>query len=93
LRQALPHTDAFLRIEKQTLRWQPSHTDVSWTFDVLDFERAVAQAAQAKNSTAVRGALEETVSLYRGDLLPSCYDEWILPERERLRQAFLEALE
>jgi DNA-binding SARP family transcriptional activator len=40
LRQALPHTDAFLRIEKQTLRWQPLHADASWTLDVLDFERA-----------------------------------------------------
>ena len=26
-------------------------------------------------------------------MLPGCYDEWILPERERLRQAFLGALE
>jgi DNA-binding SARP family transcriptional activator len=33
------------------------------------------------------------VALYRGDLLPSCYDDWILPERERLRQAFVEATE
>lgn len=33
------------------------------------------------------------MDLYRGDLLPSCYDEWILPERDRLRQAFFKALE
>jgi DNA-binding SARP family transcriptional activator len=26
-------------------------------------------------------------------LLPSCYDDWIMPERERLRQAFSETLE
>ena len=32
------------------------------------------------------------MKLYRGDLLPSCYDEWILPERDRLRQAVLNAL-
>ena len=29
---------------------------------------------------------------YRADLLPSCYDEWIVPERERLRQQYLVAL-
>jgi DNA-binding SARP family transcriptional activator len=28
-----------------------------------------------------------------GELLPSCYDDWIVPERERLRQAFSETLE
>src|SRR5258708_19816751 len=42
---------------------------------------------------AARHALSEAVDLYRGDLLPSCYDEWILPERDRLRQQFLKALE
>jgi two-component SAPR family response regulator len=33
------------------------------------------------------------VTLYRGDLLPGCYDEWILSERERLHQLYLTALE
>ena len=33
------------------------------------------------------------MALYHGDLLPGCYDEWILPERDRLQQAFLKALE
>jgi DNA-binding SARP family transcriptional activator len=56
-------------------------------------DSAEAQAEQARSPVAARTALEETVTLYRGDLLPGCYDEWILPERERLRQAFLGALE
>jgi predicted ATPase len=30
---------------------------------------------------------------YRGDLLPGCYDDWILAHRERLRQAYSQALE
>jgi tetratricopeptide (TPR) repeat protein len=60
---------------------------------VADFERGLAQAEQAKDQMAVRLALEQAVEAYRGDLLPSCYDEWILPERERLRQLFLGALE
>ena len=38
-------------------------------------------------------ALRNVVDLYDGDLLPGCYDEWIAAPRERLRQAFLEALQ
>jgi len=30
---------------------------------------------------------------YQGDLLPSCYDEWIQGERNRLRQRYLSMLE
>jgi len=33
------------------------------------------------------------MELYRGDLLPGCYDEWILQERERLSHMHLEVLE
>ena len=89
-RQTLPNADAFLRTEKQTLHWKP---DVPWRADVLEFERALAQAEQAQDPTARRVALEDAVACYRGDLLPSCYDESILPERDRLRQLFVDALE
>ena len=42
---------------------------------------------------ALQAALEQADSLYRGELLPGCYDEWILPERDRLRQRHLQVLE
>jgi hypothetical protein len=38
-------------------------------------------------------ALERATTFYKGDLLPSCYDEWIIPHRERYHQANLNALE
>jgi len=93
LRQALPDADRFLYADSQTLQWW---ADTPFTLDVADFESALAQAEraeQARDQAMVRKALEEAVGLYRGDLLPSCYDDWILPERERLRQAFTETLE
>ena len=37
--------------------------------------------------------MEEAVGLYVGDLLPACYDDWVLLERERLRQRYINALE
>src|SRR5438105_4938325 len=96
LRQALPRADHFLHAGRHTLQWLPEHPDASWTLDVLDFEQALARAEQveqAQDTTALRQALEQVVELYRGDLLPSSYDEWILPERDRLRQLFLQAAE
>jgi DNA-binding SARP family transcriptional activator len=33
------------------------------------------------------------MELYRGDLLPGCYDEWILQERDRLSQMYLVVME
>src|SRR2546421_8277681 len=99
--QALPHADHFLHADRHSLQWLPSlpasqagSPRASWTLDVLDFEQAMTRAEQAEqvqDTTALRQALEQAVDLYRGDLLPSCYDEWILPERDRLRQLFFQA--
>jgi len=96
LRQALPDIDNFLLADRQSLHWQPSRPGASWTLDVQDVEQALAsaeQAGRAQDMSAMRQALERAVDLYRGDLLPSCYDEWILPERERVRQLFFQASE
>ena len=82
LRRALPEADLFLQIDGQTVQWRP---EGPFTLDVADFERAAAQASSA--------ALQEAISLYRGDLLPGCYDEWLLTKREQLRQTFAETLE
>jgi DNA-binding SARP family transcriptional activator len=93
LRRALPNTDDFLRADRTTLAWR---ADAPWTLDVADFERAVAEedeAAGAGDNQAARAALEAALASYRGDLLPGCYDDWILPERERLRELFAAALE
>ncbi|HXZ04042.1 MAG TPA: bacterial transcriptional activator domain-containing protein, partial [Ktedonobacteraceae bacterium] len=96
LRQTFPHADSFMRIGRRSITWEPVNQEVTWTLDVQDFERAIKQAEQAEgeqNMAAMRQALTQAVDLYRGDLLPSCYDEWILPERDRLRQTFFRALE
>jgi DNA-binding SARP family transcriptional activator len=95
LRQALPDADHFIYTDKHNLQWR-SAPGASWTLDVQDFEQALAQAEQAEQAqdTAVlRQTLEQASHLYCGDLLPSCYDEWILPERDRLHQLFLQSAE
>jgi non-specific serine/threonine protein kinase len=83
LRHTLPNADNFLNIDSTTLQWR---ADSPYTLDVHEFEVAVAQAGTSK-------ALLDAAALYTGDLLPGCYDEWIQPERERLQEQHIEALE
>jgi non-specific serine/threonine protein kinase len=93
LRQALPHADQFLHVDAQTVQWR---ADAPWTLDVAAFEDALAQPDQPQyhgNPTTQRKILAEAVEHYHGDLLPAWYDDWVLLERERLRQLFLTALE
>ena len=78
-------------MQTQTLRWRP---DTSFTLDVAEFERAaqtVTQVEQSGNQLVLQ-ILEQAVGLYQGDLIPACYDDWITPERERLRSRFLRLL-
>ncbi|HEX6108564.1 MAG TPA: AAA family ATPase, partial [Ktedonobacteraceae bacterium] len=93
LRQAFPAVDQFLSAETHLLHW---HTVMPFHLDVAEIEQALtlADAATRRNNPlALQAALEQVDSLYRGDLLPGCYDEWILPERDRLRQRHRQALE
>jgi DNA-binding SARP family transcriptional activator len=93
LRRALPDAGSYLDTSAQTVQWRPG---ALVTLDVTDFCAALAQAeqpSQGRERTAVQEALERAVGLYKGDLLPSCYDDWILLPRETLRQAYLNALE
>src|SRR6266566_2202403 len=93
LRQALPDALHFLSADTHQLHWHPV---TPFHLDVAAFEQALTladSATQRNDQHALQDALEQADGLYRGDLLPGCYDEWILPERDRLRQAFLQALE
>jgi DNA-binding SARP family transcriptional activator/tetratricopeptide (TPR) repeat protein len=89
LRHALPDADRFLVADARTAGWRASST---FELDVAAFEAALAEAAATRGEAAERAALERAAELYRGDLLPGCYDGWIEPERERLRQLHRRAL-
>jgi DNA-binding SARP family transcriptional activator len=92
LRQALPGIDGLIAIDHQTLQWRPS---VPCRVDVIEFDRALARAhdaARARDLACERDALQQAAELYRGDLLPTCYDDWIVPERERLHAQCVHAL-
>jgi DNA-binding SARP family transcriptional activator len=82
LHQALPDAECFLCADTHTLQWRP---EAPFFLDVAEFESAASMVASPQ-------ALRQAVALYRGDLLPSCYEDWILPERERLRQIYFTAV-
>jgi DNA-binding SARP family transcriptional activator len=93
LRKLLSSTDVFVRVERHTILW---HNNRPWQLDVRDFEGALVSAEQAEREgdlMALQVALEQATALYQGELLPGCYDEWVLPKRERLFQLHLDALE
>jgi DNA-binding SARP family transcriptional activator/tetratricopeptide (TPR) repeat protein len=75
-----------LLVEGQTLALNPAVVEV----DVATFERRVAEGTAE--------ALEHAVELYQGDLLlgftvnEPLFEEWLVAERERLREVELEAL-
>jgi DNA-binding SARP family transcriptional activator/predicted ATPase len=69
----------YVTVEAEKIAWNPKAN--LW----LDVE-AFTDAAND------RARLAEAIDLYRGDLLPDVYDEWLEPERERLRNVYLRCL-
>jgi DNA-binding SARP family transcriptional activator len=93
LLEALPDGQGLLTVDRHTVLWRD---DARLTFDVAEFEAALACARQAEQSgdrPEARHWLEKALELHTGELLPGCYDDWIIPIRERLSQAALQATE
>jgi DNA-binding SARP family transcriptional activator len=70
-RHSLPDVGEFVEIDNEIVRWIPAGPS---EVDVLRFRDAMAA-----------GDLERAARLYSGDLLPACYDDWVLDERAKLR--------
>ena len=93
LRQVFPDVEHFLSTDAHMLYWHPI---TPCYLDVAAFEQTLTLADAATrqhDQHALQDALEQADNLYGGELLPGCYDEWILPERERLRQRHRQVLE
>lgn len=89
LRSGLPDCDTYLEIGTRSLRWR---TDTDFSSDVAEFDHAVSVCAEetgSNNPDAFRERLESAARLYGGDLLPGFYEEWVLAERQMLRQRYL----
>lgn len=90
LRQAFPPIEEYWQIDSRTIRWR---SETPSTVDVVNFEQKLAQASVlTANPTAQQVCLTEALACYGGDLLPACYDDWIVPERERLQRLYQNGL-
>jgi DNA-binding SARP family transcriptional activator len=82
--------DRYLIGTPDTVRFNP---DADFTLDVEEFERLLEDAAKGESRQEEAEALQAAVDLYRGDFLAGFYDDWLLPEQDRLHSRFLGALE
>lgn len=84
LRQALPPGEWILS-ERDTLHWNP---EAPYWLDVSEFLQQARQCTSGPQSVC-----ERCLQLYQGDLLPEIYDDWLIAEREALRNVFLQTLD
>ena len=89
LRQILPNADHFIKIEHATIQWTE---DKQFSLDVAQFEERLSSAAAAEHKEAI-SLIQSALEAYSGDLFPGCYDDWIISERDRLHQKYLDALD
>ncbi len=80
LRHALPPAESWLLTTADTVQW---NTASDYWLDVADFERLAAAPEH----------LAEAVALYRADLLPDLYADWLFYAREWLRYSYQSCLE
>ena len=62
------------------------------TTDVAEFEAALQSARQSHNDSDKAKFLTAAADLYRGELLPGFYEDWVEGERARLSEAYFRAM-
>jgi predicted ATPase len=92
LKRAIPAECDALAIDHFAIQWQRNG---SCTVDVFELQSALADAAAARSgndrATEIR-CLTTAAQLYEDDLLPSLYDDWLVPLREEFRNRICDAL-
>lgn len=89
----VPDLRSFLTLTAETIAWRFNEP---YRLDVLEFEEALAAAKNTEasgDSVAVEQQLLRATKEYHGPLLPTCLDDWIGEERNRLQTRYIAALE
>ncbi len=90
MRRTLPDADRYLTADELAIQWRG---DAPFWLDVAEFENHLKLAGTAVGGDLQLQHLEQAVAIYGGELLPGCYSDWLLAERDRLAEAYGRALE
>lgn len=87
LRHTLPDAETYLRFDNQVIQWR---IDAPFVLDVDEVQQHLKGLEENPLDKARLTALFE---IYGDQLLPSCYDDWIVPLRTQLHQEIMTALD
>jgi DNA-binding SARP family transcriptional activator len=88
-RNSIQEADTFFQFNNQTIR---RRSKALITLDVEDFSAAISIAETCQDDQERITYFQQAADLYRGELLPGLYEDWLLRWREELNQQYLKAL-
>ena len=86
LRHALGQDILTYENEIYSFNWK-----MDYEYDVENFLERIVVAQAMETAGDIATALREAIALYKGPYLPEVEGTWVLPEREALRQKYVEA--
>jgi len=89
-RHEVPGGENWIEADTSHIWW---HQAFPFALDLAQFEELIALANQPQKGQDTVTYLEQAVRLYRGDLLPALYEDWVSEHREHLRTALRAAIE
>jgi DNA-binding SARP family transcriptional activator len=92
LRRELPGVCTYIHFDSGTLQFYPS-MDIQVDHETfISCNARVDAARKGGDHAAEKNALEEAIAAYHGEFMTGYYEEWIVQERERLKELFMTAL-
>lgn len=67
--------------------------EIQLWYDVTEFIRLLEEAERSQSEPAAVQLYQQAINLYQGDYLAQFYSEWCAPERERLQERYLNAVD
>jgi DNA-binding SARP family transcriptional activator len=90
LRNSLPDADEYIEHTNSWIHWR---IESAYKLDVEQFQMVIKAANSIRSPDKLIISLIGLIDLYSGDLLPGCYEDWIIPLRDQLQSDFLSQLD